>query len=144
YESRIDQLEERFEEERQALRQEIVADEAFKSERYARGLQLYSDGEFEEALAEFETVARYDAEYLNVQEYIRRCQAELRDVSTYPPEVLELYYNGIDLFVQQRYREAIAEWEKILEIDPYNKLAMRNIREARNRLRKLQQLGISE
>jgi tetratricopeptide (TPR) repeat protein len=144
YENRIGQLQNQFEQERQNIRQEAVADEAFKSERYARGLQLYSDGQYEEALAEFETVARYDDEYLNVQEYINRSEAQLRDVSSYSPEIMQLYYNGIDLFVQQEYRQAIAEWQKILDLDPYNKLAIRNIKEARDRLRRLQEMGIDE
>ena len=68
----------------------------------------------------------------------------MRDVSTYSPEILTIYYKGIDLFVQKKYEEAINEWNKILEIDPYNKLARRNIKEASNRLKKLKELGISE
>ena len=35
-------------------------------------------------------------------------------------------------------------WQQILEIDPYNKLAYRNIAEAEARLRKIEELGISE
>ena len=143
YEGKISSLQRRFEEEN-ALRDKMIADETFKSERYARALQLYSDGEYEEALAEFEAVARFDPNYLKVQEYINRVKAELTDVRTYSPEILNLYYSGIDLFVQKKYEEAINEWNKILKIDPYNKLARRNIREAKERLKKLKQLGIKE
>jgi len=143
YEARITDLQRKYEEE-SSLRSKQIVDETFKSEKYARGLQLYSDGEYEEALVEFEAVARFDPNYLRVQEYIARVKAEMRDVRTYSPEVLTIYYNGIDLFVQKKYEEAIVEWEKILKIDPYNKLARRNIREARDRLRKLKELGINE
>jgi len=143
YEGQISNLQERFEEE-SSLNERLLADEAFKSQKYAQGLQLYSEGEYEEALTEFETVARFDPDYLSVQEYINRTKAELRDVKTYSPEILAIYYRGIDLFVQKKYDEAITEWEKILEIDPYNKLARRNIREARDRLRKLRELGINQ
>jgi len=127
-----------------SLKDKLIADEAFKSEKYALGLQLYSDGEYEEALAEFETVARFDPNYLNIQEYINRTKGEMRDVSTYSPEILTIYYEGIDLFVQKKYEEAINEWNKMLEIDPYNKLARRNIKEASDRLKKLKELGISK
>jgi tetratricopeptide (TPR) repeat protein len=143
YEAQIARLEQQFEAEKNA-RQKLAADEAFKSERYALGLQLYADGDFEQALAEFETVARFDSGYLKVQEYIQLTKAEMRDVTTYSPEILNLYFNGIDLFVQKKYEEAITEWNKILEIDPYNKLALRNIKEAKSRLRRLKELGISE
>jgi len=61
-------------------------------------------------------------------------------VRSYPPEIMNIYYRGIDLFVQKKYEEAIAEWQKILEIDPYNQLALRNIKEAEQRLRKLREL----
>jgi tetratricopeptide (TPR) repeat protein len=143
YEGQISRLQERFEEET-SLSEKLLADEAFKSQKYALGLQLYSDGEYDEALTEFETVARFDPDYLSVQEYINRTKAELRDVKTYSPEILAIYYRGIDLFVQKNYEGAITEWEKILEIDPYNKLARRNIKEARDRLRKLRELGINQ
>jgi tetratricopeptide (TPR) repeat protein len=143
YETQISNLQARFEE-ASSLQSKRIVDETFKSERYARALQLYSDGEYEEALAEFEAVARFDPEYLKVQEYINRVKAELQDVRTYSPDILTLYYNGIDLFVQKKYEEAIREWNKILDIDPYNKLARRNIREARDRLKKLKELGINE
>jgi len=144
YQTKIGEMEKQFEEEKITIKEKLSADEAFKSEYYAKGLQFFSDGQYKDALASFETVSRYDANYLKVQEYIQRSKAEMRDVSTYNAEILNIYYNGIDLFIQKKYEEAIAEWKKILKIDPYNKLAMRNIKEAEGRLRKLKELGISE
>lgn len=140
YEQRLEDLQRRFKRERDQLSES----EAFKSEGYSKGLGLYSEGRYEEALEAFEEVAAIDANYLKVQEYIQRSQAEIRDVTSYSKEILDLYHNGLKLFVNKQYTEAIAEWEKILEIDPYNKLALRNIQEARNRLRKLEELGTSE
>ncbi|MBN2324198.1 MAG: hypothetical protein JXQ30_10720 [Spirochaetes bacterium] len=141
YEDRIKNMENQFEQEKVEIRKKLEADEAFKSERYSRGLQFFSDGNFKEALAEFETVSSYDSKYLKVQYYIQRSKAEMKDVSSYSPQVLDIYYRGVDLFVQKKYEEAIVEWKKILEIDPYNKLAIRNIKEAEDRLRKLKELG---
>ncbi len=122
----------------------LTANEMFKSENYALGLQLFSDGRYKDALDAFETVARADQNYLKVQEYIARTKAQMINVSSYNPEILDIYYSGIDLFVQKKYEEAIAEWKKILAIDPYNKLALRSIKEAEDRLSKLKELGISE
>jgi tetratricopeptide (TPR) repeat protein len=140
YQERIEDLQKQFEEEKSQLE----ADESFKSDTYSRGIQLYADGLYEEAITEFETVARYDPEYLNVQEYINRAKAQTKDVSSFSTDIMDLYYSGVDHFVQKKYQEAITEWEKILSIDPYNKLALRNIKEAEARLRKLKELGVSE
>lgn len=141
---KMQELQNKFEKEKQSIVKKLQADESFKSEHYSRGLQLFADGNYKEALAEFETVSRYDKNYLKVQEYIKRAKAEMKDVGSYSPQIMDLYYKGVDLFVQKKYEEAIKEWEKILEIDPYNKLALRNIKEAKDRLRKLKQLGIGE
>ncbi len=139
---KMQELQSRFEKEKQDIVKKLQADESFKSEHYSRGLQLFADGNYKEALAEFETVSRYDPNYLKVKEYINRAKAEMKDVGSYSPQIMELYYRGVDLFVQKKYEEAIKEWEKILKIDPYNKLALRNIKEAKDRLRKLKQMGI--
>ncbi len=144
YEEQMETLQRQFEEEKVTIREQTSADETFKSENYAKGLQLYSDGKYEDALAAFEAVSAADENYLNVKEYMARSRAEMKDVGSYDKEILDFYYAGIDLFVQKRYKDAITEWEKILEIDPYNKLAIRNIKEAEDRLRKLEELGIEE
>jgi cytochrome c-type biogenesis protein CcmH/NrfG len=44
----------------------------------------------------------------------------------------------MQFFAKDQYAEAIAEWEKILEIDPTNESVQRNIEEARQRLRQLE------
>lgn len=144
YERRIQSLQQQFEREKVTMKEQLTADETFKSDRYARGLQLYADGYYDEALLAFEEVARADPNYLKVQDYLQLTRAEMKDVTTYSPEILALYYRGIDLFVQKKYGGAIVEWKKILAIDPYNKLALKNIKEAEDRLRKLRELGISE
>jgi tetratricopeptide (TPR) repeat protein len=140
YEQQLGDLERRFKQERDKLSE----DEAFKSEWYSKGLGLYSEGRYKEALAAFENVAAIDTNYLKVQEYIQRSKAEMRDITSYSKEITDLYNKGVKLFVNKKYTEAITEWEKILEIDPYNKLALRNIQEARNRLKKLEELDTTE
>ncbi len=53
--------------------------------------------------------------------------------------VRELYLAGMQHFSNDEYAQAIAEWEKILEIDPANESVQRSIDEARERLRKTQE-----
>jgi cytochrome c-type biogenesis protein CcmH/NrfG len=42
-------------------------------------------------------------------------------------------------FSKDSYAQAIAEWQKILEIDPTNESVARSIEEAQERLRKTQE-----
>jgi tetratricopeptide (TPR) repeat protein len=143
----IDKKTQEFDQQVAALtteRKEAVAKETDKSKLYASGLQLFSDGQYQEALKQFESVASLDDKYLNVQEYIQLSKAALVDVSSYSPEILDIYNSGVALFAQKKYQEAITEWKKILDIDQYNKLAIRSIKEAEDRLRRLKELGAGE
>ena len=46
----------------------------------------------------------------------------------------KLLAKGIDLYTNQKYAEAIREWEKVLVIDPYNKNAKKYIAKAKYKL----------
>jgi tetratricopeptide (TPR) repeat protein len=140
---RLNDLQRQYEQQKR-VSTEGLAGEKQKSALYEQGLSYFADGKYPEALDVFNRLSTLDPGYLKVQEYVQRTKAQLRDVDTYSPEVLQIYYKGLDLFIQKKYREAIAEWTKILKHDPYNKLALRNIREADERLRKLTELGIKE
>jgi len=51
--------------------------------------------------------------------------------------IRRFYLRGMQFFSKDQYKEAIAEWEKILEIDPTNESVKRNIEEAKERLKEL-------
>ena len=51
-------------------------------------------------------------------------------------EVWNLYLRGIEHFTRGEYREAIEVWEEVLRLDPENENAVRNIEEARLRLKR--------
>ncbi|MCK5093224.1 MAG: hypothetical protein KAR18_00780, partial [Spirochaetes bacterium] len=76
--------------------------------------------------------------------YIQLSKAAMKDPGSYSQKIKDIYYSGIALFVDKNYKEAIAEWKKILEIDQYNTLALKNIKIAESRLKKLEELGIEE
>lgn len=52
-------------------------------------------------------------------------------------QIRRFYLAGMQFFANDEYAKAISEWEKILEIDPTNESVQRNIDEARQRLRQL-------
>jgi tetratricopeptide (TPR) repeat protein len=121
-----------------------IALEKQKAALYEDGLIKFGNGHYQEALDVFNRLSAIDPNYLKVREYVQRTKAQMKNVEEYSPEILQMYYKGLDLFIQKKYKEAIAEWNKILKTDPYNKLALRNIREAEERLKKLNELGIKE
>jgi cytochrome c-type biogenesis protein CcmH/NrfG len=53
--------------------------------------------------------------------------------------IRELYLAGMQHFSKDDYKQAIVEWQKILEIDPTNESVARSIEEAQERLRKSQE-----
>ncbi|MBA7527508.1 hypothetical protein ES705_19684 [subsurface metagenome] len=121
-----------------------IREETLKSEGYSRGLEFFSDGHYQEALDEFEAVEELDDNYIEVQDYIELSIAGMKDISSYSQEIQDIYRNGIALFVDKKYAEAIEEWEKILKDNPNNTLARKYKKIAESRLKKLKDLGIEE
>jgi tetratricopeptide (TPR) repeat protein len=140
YEQQLRDLQARYEVEQEA----VTELEARKSRRYADGLQAFSENRFEDAAEAFREVQALDPNYLRVDEYLNRSIAAQRKVSSYPPEIMALYTQGLNYFVNKQYQQAIDTWREILEIDPYNKLAYDNIAEAEARLRKIEELEGTE
>jgi len=141
YEQAIVDLETRYQLD-QLEQQQLTDIEAQKSRLYADALQAFSEGRYEDAEGAFREVAVIDPAYLKVQEYIGRSEAMQTEITDQPDQIKQLYREGLDMFVKKQYQAAIEKWEEILEIDPYNKLATQNIREAQRRLKKLEELGI--
>jgi len=127
--------------ERQRQSQEqtaAVANEYFKAMHYFQGVKDYLAGNFRQAMVEFETVAKYDPKYLELPIYLGKARQRLKGGVQMSPQDLELYYRGIDLYVEEKFADAIGVWQQILERDPDNMLAQRNIQEARDRIAKIQ------
>ncbi|MBN1899102.1 MAG: PorV/PorQ family protein [Spirochaetes bacterium] len=135
-----EELTDKFEKERKKIVGKIVADEQFKREHYTKGLELLEKEDYDGAIAEFSTVIRFDPKYIEAEEYLKRAQAAKRKPTSYSKAIMSLYYKGIDLYVAGEYEKAIVEWKKILKIDPYNKLALRNISDAEKKINELKKI----
>lgn len=123
--------------------QAAVADEYFKALHYFQGIKDYLAKSYRAALVEFETVAKYDPDYLELKLYLIRTRQRLRGMThIMAPDNLKLYYKGIDLYIENNFAEAIKVWEKILAGEPNNSLALRNIEEAQGRIAKLEAIRI--
>lgn len=140
----IKELNQKLEKEKAKLTRKLVADEQFKRKHYTKGIELFEKGDYDGAIAEFKTVIRFDPNYSEAREYLKRAKAAKRKPTTYPKKIMDLYYKGIDFYVAGEYKKAIEVWKKILKIDPYNNLAIRNINDAEKKLRELRRLKKSK
>ena len=122
---------------------EAKKDEFFKALHYTKGLETYYDGDLKRAVVEFETVRQVDPNYMNTNYYIGLIRGELgqgRD-QLYSDEILKIYRAGVDKYIKEDYAGAKEEWEKILKIDPYNRLAIENLKEVNSIIRNLEEPG---
>ena len=119
-------------------RKAAVADEYFKAYHYFQGIKDYMAKNYKQALMEFETVAKYDPNYLELSLYLQRTKQRSKGkVEFMSPKSSELYYQGIDYYVSDRFEDAIRVWDKMLGSEPDNILVLRNIDEAKERIAKL-------
>jgi len=109
------------------------------SQAFRDALAAYSDGDLQRAVVLLRSVRRDDPNHSEAQRLLAKAERALQPLG---PEdrtrVRELYLRGMGHFTAHQFEAAIAEWTKILEIDPGNASVYQNIREARARLRAVQ------
>jgi TolA-binding protein len=114
--------------------------ERFKALHYTKGLESYFDGDLKRAYIEFSTVYEIDSSYMSVVYYTSYIKGALDKTKqgNYSDEVVKLYRDGVALYLKQDYKGAKDKWESILKIDPYNRLAIENLKEVNPLLRDLE------
>jgi hypothetical protein len=120
---------------------EAKKNEFFKASHYAKGLENYYDGNLKMSVIEFETVFQADPEYMNTRYYLGLIKGILGQVreKLYSDEIIKIYRTGVEKYVKEDYAGARDEWEKILKLDPYNRLAIDNLKEVNSILRNLEE-----
>jgi len=129
------QLTLKYEREKGILKQQ----ETDKAKEYMKGLEEFFRGAYDRALTHFRNVLRRDPGYADAREYMNKIQAQGRDIASYSKQILRYYRQGVGHYLAGRHQRAIAIWQEILKIDPYNKLALKNIEMAKKRLHLLKQ-----
>ncbi len=106
---------------------------------YDDAITMYNQGDYQQALGNLDEVLRLKPDH----EEAKRLRAQaIRKTTPLTDEekgrIRSLYLAGMQHFAKDEYAKAIEEWQKILEIDPTNESVQRNIEEARQRLRQLE------
>ncbi|MGD8415362.1 MAG: tetratricopeptide repeat protein, partial [Candidatus Latescibacterota bacterium] len=106
---------------------------------YSEALQLYNQGEYQRALENLDQVLRLQPDHADAKRLRALANRKLTPLTADEKAQIRRYYlAGMQFFANDEYAKAIAEWNKILEIDPSNESVQRNIDEARERLRQLE------
>lgn len=103
------------------------------------GLDAYQRGEYQEAMESFEKALLLDPSNETVKEYHKK--SIVRAFATFKNlegNTEKMYLQGVDLYVEGKYQQAIILWQRILENDPYNKRVLNAIDKAEEQLRALQ------
>ncbi len=121
------------------IKKKAAKDEYFKALHYTNGLEAYNQGDLKLADIELQIVYNIDSNYLNIKYYndmIKNLKKNKGE--TYDKNIIKLYQQGVEKYLAGDYEGAKKEWTKILKIDPYNKLAIDNIKEVNELLRSIQ------
>ena len=90
-------------------------------QNYRRGMKLFDEGDFDEAIKSFLKVWTVDPDYYNVSALLTKAYL----------------FVGMRLYADYKYTEAIEMWQKSLAIDPGNNKAKRYLSKADEELQKL-------
>ena len=110
------------------------------SEHIRKGVEKFETGDYKGAILEFNAILEVEPGNQMAKDYLQKAigrsakptsLAELRK----DPQVWRLYLEGLSQYQQGNYREAIRLWKKVLEHYPNNGNTLRNLEEAKARLR---------
>jgi len=107
---------------------------------YNDALTMYNAGRYPDAMANLRELLQLQPDHADAKKLMalaKRRTTPLTDAEK--TRVRELYLAGMQFFSKDEYAKAIAEWQKILDIDPTNESVQRSIDEARERLRQVQE-----
>lgn len=103
---------------------------------YQEGQQRYSNQDYEAAVRFFQKALEYFPNHERAREFYRNSLARaMGQKKPMEGEVKEKYNEGIRLFREGQYEEALRVWEEALELDPNNRYIMDAIEGAREKLK---------
>jgi tetratricopeptide (TPR) repeat protein len=107
---------------------------------YNTALQDYNRGAYQLAKDGLEELLRMQPNHQEARNLLAMTQRKLTPLTKSEEEAIRKHYlKGMQHFSKDEYEDAIAEWKKILDIDPTNESVKRNIEEAQERLKQLGQ-----
>lgn len=109
-----------------ALRNRRIGDQL------ARGKEAFNAGNYFDALAIFADIVRNDETNKDAQSYLERTRDALK------ADVDRLFKTGLQLYVKEDFKGAIAEWDKVLMIQPRDSSTYEYRKRAEEKLKALE------
>jgi tetratricopeptide (TPR) repeat protein len=105
---------------------------------YTKAVGYYKKHQWKDAMAELEEVLKLEATHEQSKTLIKRIEEKIwLTAQEERKKKMDDYYNaGLKYFGNGEYEKAIAEFEKVLELEPINLQAQRLINEAREKAKK--------
>jgi tetratricopeptide (TPR) repeat protein len=116
---------------------------------HRKGLDLYRSEQLEEAIETWREALELDPEYVDARVDLSRAESKLRNLQRAAAgggtqedaaqdeltiRIKKHYLEGVTLYMNGLYAEAISEWEEVLRLNPVHETAKINIERARQRL----------
>ncbi|OGC77967.1 MAG: hypothetical protein A2Z27_01535 [candidate division Zixibacteria bacterium RBG_16_50_21] len=117
------------------------AGEIVKLNAYVKsGVGYYNSGSYSAARQEFQAAFKINPQDPLVVDYVRQVSAKLEKPTTLEdlkkdPQVWQLYQRGSEKYQKGDYPGAIEAWQEVLKVYPNNKNTLRNIEQAKLRLK---------
>jgi tetratricopeptide (TPR) repeat protein len=105
------------------------------------GRAHFEEGDKKAAKSSFEAALKLDPNNADANSYITRITGSESKTKVDADKVKTLYYQGVDLYVNNKIKEAIAVWQQLLKLDPNHQDALKNIERAKVKLKALQNLN---
>ncbi len=107
---------------------------------YNDALQAFNQGEYEKAMAGLKRLLALEPGHEEAKNLHAKAKRKLTPLTKEEEDAIRgMFVRGMQFFAKDEYTKAIEEWQKILEIDPTNDSVRKNIDEAKERLKQLEE-----
>ncbi len=107
----------------------------------AEGVSLFEGGDKGSAESKFMEVLRFTPDDNTANDYVKRMTGQQAQAKVDAEKVKELYYDGVNLYINGKIHEAIAQWQECLKEDSNNVNAQSNINKAMVKLQSIEKLS---
>ena len=133
---------------------EITVNRKLMEKHIGQAYSFYEEGKLIDSLDEWREVLKLDPTSIRAKEYVERIEGKLSKIDREKylervkekkkGEIIRFLGKGDRLYEEEKYVEAIREWEKILKINPKHTLARENIDHVRKRIEWLIDVHLSK
>jgi tetratricopeptide (TPR) repeat protein len=105
------------------------------------GSALMDSGNKDQASKKFQQVLTLDPENVRANDYITQMTGQTSEQKANSENVKALYYEGVNLYLDNKIPDAIDKWKQCLVLDPGNVNAQQNISKAQAKLESIKKLS---